>query len=60
MLLSFLLTILVIYLPGINSIFELSALSANNLLIAITLALAIIPIVEIVKLFTHLFGDSKQ
>ncbi len=60
MLLSFLLTILVLYLPGINSIFELSALSAGNFLISFTLALAIIPIVEIVKLFTHLFGDSKQ
>ena len=50
MLLSFALTLLVIYIPGINAAFDLTALSASNFLIAIALAFIIIPVVESVKL----------
>lgn len=47
---AFFLTVMVIYLPRINTIFKLSALSAANALIAIGLAFLIIPVVEVVKL----------
>lgn len=50
MLLSMALTLAVIYIPGINTIFSLEALSLTNLLIGMGLALAVIPVVEIVKL----------
>lgn len=50
MLSSFVLTMIVIYLPGLNTIFKLTALSINNALIAIGLAFSIIPLVEVVKL----------
>jgi len=49
MLLSFVLTISVIYIPGLNTTFKLTALSAGNFFAAFGLAFAIIPIVEIVK-----------
>ena len=50
MLLSFALTLTVIYLPGINKAFDLTPLSTSNFFTAIALAVAIIPVVEIVKL----------
>jgi Ca2+-transporting ATPase len=50
MILSLVLTLAVIYIPGINTIFALEALSLTNLLIGSGLALVIIPVVEIVKL----------
>ena len=49
MLLSFVLTISVIYIPGLNTVFKLTALSAGNFFAAFGLAFAIIPIVELVK-----------
>ncbi len=49
MLTSFVLTLTVIYIPGLNNIFELTALSATDLLIALGLSILIIPIVEIEK-----------
>lgn len=49
MLLSFVLTLGVIYLPGLNTVFGLAPLSAGDLFTAIGLAFAIIPIVEIAK-----------
>ena len=49
MLLSFLLTIPVIYLPGINTTFKLTPLSVGNLIIATALSFSAIPIVEAVK-----------
>lgn len=54
MLLSFVLTLLVIYLPGVNTLFNLSSLSAGNLFTGVALALLIIPVVEIVKLILSL------
>lgn len=50
MVLSFILSLGVIYIPGVNSIFDLAPLSATNLLISLLLAFSIIPIVEIAKL----------
>lgn len=47
--LSFILTIAVIYIPGLNSAFQMTALSAANILKALSIAIIIIPIVEIAK-----------
>lgn len=57
MVLSFVLTLFVIYLPGINTLFKLTALSAGNFFIAVALALIIIPAVEIVKLVQSLIKE---
>ncbi|SMB86160.1 Ca2+-transporting ATPase [Desulfonispora thiosulfatigenes DSM 11270] len=48
---SFVLTIAVIYTPGLNNIFKLVALPWYDFLVATALALAVIPIVEIIKVF---------
>ncbi len=58
MLLSFLLTLGVIYTP-LNSFFNLVALSAGELLTAGGLALAIIPIVELVKLISRKLSKAR-
>lgn len=47
---SFILTLAVIYLPGLNTLFKLTALSAANCFTAVGLAFLIIPCVEIIKL----------
>ncbi|NLV17208.1 MAG: cation-translocating P-type ATPase [Syntrophomonadaceae bacterium] len=52
---SFLMTIVVIYVPGLNSLFRLVALSGADFLIAIGLAVSVIPIVEIIKLIQRSF-----
>jgi len=49
MLMCVALTIAVIYIPGLNTVFKLTALSAGNFFAAFGLAIAIIPIVELVK-----------
>ncbi len=49
MILSFILTLGVIYIPGINTLFDLEALPIANLAAGIGLAFVIIPIVELVK-----------
>jgi Ca2+-transporting ATPase len=49
MLLSFTLTVLVIYLPEVNTMFHLTALSAQDFFTAVGIAFIIIPFVEIVK-----------
>jgi len=49
MLMCFALTTVVIYIPGLNTVFKLTALSVGNFLAAFGLAIAIIPIVELVK-----------
>ena len=45
---------MVIYLPGLNNVFRLVALSTNDFLLAAGLSLSIIPLVEIVKLVSAL------
>ena len=49
MILSFLLTVVVIYVPGLNTAFSLTALSAVNFFAAFGIAFIIIPVVEIAK-----------
>lgn len=49
MLLSFMMTVVVIYVPGLNTMFRLVVLPADDFLAATALALAVIPIVEGVK-----------
>ena len=46
---SFILTAAVIYVPGLNTVFKLTALSGMSFLISVGIAISIIPIVEIVK-----------
>jgi len=53
MVLSFVLSLCVIYIPGVNTVFKLTPLSGTNLLISLLLSFSIIPIVEIVKLITR-------
>lgn len=48
-LLSFVLTIGVIYIPGLNAVMQLTALSLPQFFISFGIALIIIPLVEIVK-----------
>ncbi len=50
MILSFILTLTVMYIPKLNTLFQLAPLSASNFLKAIGLAILIIPIVEFVKM----------
>lgn len=49
MLLSLVLTLSVIYIPGLNTLFDLTALSSGDLLTGTGIAFLIIPVVEIVK-----------
>ena len=56
---SFLLTLAVIYLPGINTAFEFAAISAKEYFIAIGLALTVIPFVEICKLVRRAVKKNK-
>lgn len=53
MVFSFVLSLCVIYIPGVNTVFKLTPLSGPNLLISLLLSVSIIPIVEIVKLITR-------
>lgn len=50
MMLSFVLTLGVIYIPGLNAVFQLTALPLGDFLAAMGIAFLIMPIVEIVKL----------
>ncbi len=56
MVLSFVLTLVVIYTPGLNTVFRLTALPFADAAISLVLALLIIPIVEIVKLLRTKFS----
>lgn len=49
-------TVLVIYVPGLNGLFRLTALSIKNCAIAVGLAFSIVPIVEVVKFITSRFS----
>jgi Ca2+-transporting ATPase len=49
MVLSLILTLGVIYIPGINTLFRLTPLNGQNLFVALGISLSIIPIVEAVK-----------
>ncbi len=58
MLASFVLTLGVIYIPGLNTVFELTALSLMNFFIALGISILIIPIVEIEKLISRKFAKQ--
>ncbi len=49
MLMAFIMTIVVIYVPGINDLFHLIPISLNLFMIGIGLSIMVIPLVEIVK-----------
>ena len=51
--LSFLLTLTVIYIPGLNTAFEFAAISFKEYAIAVLLGLTVIPFVEISKIVTN-------
>lgn len=59
MLLSFVLTTAVIYIPFLSNAFGFEHISLMEYLIAMALAVSVIPIVEIVKLFQRKFGKVK-
>ena len=59
-LLSFVLTVAVVYIPGINEAFELVALPFTGFLTAMLLSASIIPIVELVKIFVRSSRKRKQ
>lgn len=50
---AFILTLGVIYLPGVNRVFQLTALSRQDFLTAVAVALTVIPVVELVKLMAR-------
>jgi hypothetical protein len=54
---SIALTICAVYIPGVNGLFSLKALSGIDLLKAIGLAALIIPVSEIIKIVYRLYGD---
>ncbi|MBQ9782041.1 MAG: cation transporting ATPase C-terminal domain-containing protein, partial [Clostridia bacterium] len=51
--LSFLLTTAVIYIPGVNTMFEFAPISFTEYLISIALAFTVIPFTEITKLIAY-------
>lgn len=57
--LSLLLMIGVIYIPGINTAFEFAAISGTEFLIAAALAITVIPFVELSKIVTRLVRTKK-
>ncbi|MBQ8884981.1 MAG: cation-translocating P-type ATPase [Clostridia bacterium] len=57
--LSLILTIGVIYIPGLNTAFEFAAINWKEFLIAIALSLTVIPFVEISKIVTRKVGEKK-
>lgn len=60
MALSLVLTAAVIYVPFFREVFEFEFIDAGEYFTALTLAVAIIPIVEIVKLFQRLYDKNKS
>ncbi len=53
---SVLLTVLVVYTPWLNTVFKLTPLSVNNFVTSVIIAFAIIPVVELVKVFARARG----
>ena len=58
--LSLLLTLAVIYIPGLNSAFEFTAISFKEYMIAVGLAVTVIPFTEISKLVTKAIRNRKK
>ncbi len=51
---SIALTLCLVYIPGVNTVFSLEAITGTDLLIALGLAVLIIPVAEIIKLIYRL------
>lgn len=60
MILSLVLAISVIYIPGVNTVFHLAALPATLFAAGIGLAFAIIPLVELVKLVQSAISRKRR
>jgi len=60
MILSVVLTVAVIYIPGVNTVFNLTVLSAGELAAGTVLALLIIPIVELVKMVVSVINKRAD
>ena len=60
MLLSAVLTFGVIYIPGLNTVFELVALDAQHFFEALLIAVSIIPLYELVKLGKRVLNKKVQ
>jgi len=60
MLLSAVLTFGVIYIPGLNTVFELVALDAQHFFEALLIAVSIIPLYELVKLGKRILNKKVQ
>ena len=58
--LSILLTICVVFIPGLNSLFEFQAPSTTEFFIAVGLAFLVVPFAEICKLITRLVEKKKN
>jgi Ca2+-transporting ATPase len=58
MVLSAALTLMVIYIPGLNTAFSLDPLTLPHLFIALGLAFAIIPVVELKKAFSRIISKK--
>ena len=57
---SLLATLLVIYVPGLNTAFEFAAINAKEYFIALGLAITVIPFVEITKAVSRQISKKKQ
>lgn len=58
--LAFLLTLMVIYVPALSAIFGFTAISFKEYIIAMGLALCIIPLVELQKLIKFWIVKAKS
>jgi Ca2+-transporting ATPase len=60
MLIAMLLTVMVIYVPFFARVFDFTPISVQEYFIAMALAFAIIPLVEIVKVGKHIYYKAKS
>lgn len=59
MIMSLLLSTIIIYVPFLADAFEFTAISMNEYVISIALAVSVVPIVEVVKFFQRIYTKSK-
>ena len=57
---SFVTTTAVIYIPGLNDAFGFEHIDVKEYAVAMALAVSIIPLVEIIKVFQRLAAKRKQ
>ena len=54
------LTLFVIYVPGVNTAFEFAAIDVKEYFIAVGLAFTVLPFVELTKLIRRAAGRKKS